>query len=259
MKNILISIAACGLTLLGGAGAVFAQDEEADSEPVFPIDIYACSFNDGKGPADLDKWVDKWNAWVDSSSSPEPYSAWTLTPFYYGSNQDFDFVWLGASPTATDLGRAYDRFLSSSGSLNAEFAAMASCSAHGNFATMRFKEPPSDDFSSFVLSFSDCNHAEGKTFDDIFPAMQAWSEYRTGHGSEAGMWVMWPAYGGGDADFDFKVAVSHPNYASQGADYDQYSTEGYKKANELFAGLVDCDEARSYNAVQRRDGIPDDE
>jgi hypothetical protein len=42
-------------------------------------------------------------------------------------------------------------------------------------------------------------------------------------------------------------------------DYDQYGKEGYKKADELFEGLLDCDEARSYVAAQRRDGIPDED
>ena len=69
---------------------------------------------------------------------------------------------------------------------------------------------------------------------------------------------MWPAYGGGDADFDFKFVISQPNYESLGEDYDQYSRGGYAKAEELFSGLLECDESRAYNAVRRRDGIPDD-
>ena len=73
------------------------------------------------------------------------------------------------------------------------------------------------------------------------------------------MWVLWPAYGGGDAEFDFKFVDSFPSYASLGADYDQYGKEGYKKADELFNGLLDCDDARSYVARERRDGIPDED
>jgi hypothetical protein len=41
--------------------------------------------------------------------------------------------------------------------------------------------------------------------------------------------------------------------------YDQYGREGYKKADELSPDLLDCDAARSYIAVQRRDGIPDED
>ena len=97
------------------------------------------------------------------------------------------------------LGRAQDDWISQGGGLSAEFEEFAHCSAHGNYATLNIKEPPDDDAPNFVLNFSDCSAEEGKTFDDVYPALQAWSEYRSGHGSKAGMWVMWPAYGGGDA------------------------------------------------------------
>jgi hypothetical protein len=110
-----------------------------------------------------------------------------------------------------------------------------------------------------VLSFSDCKHAEGKKWEDVEPALSAWSEYTTANGSQAGMWVMWPAYGGGAVDYDFKLVVSHRSHESLGVDYDQYSSGGYAKAEELFSGVVDCDVSRSYSATERRDGMPDDD
>lgn len=254
-----ILLVAGAVILLSGNDGVIAQEQESEEPEIFPIEIYACNYNEGKGPADLDAWSAKWNSWAESTA-PEPYSAWTLTPFYYGPEQDFDFLWLGVSPNAAALGRAYDNYLVNSGSLRLEFASMATCNAHGNFATLNFKQPPEDgDSTSFVLGFSDCKITDGKSFDDdIDPALRAWSEYRTSQGSRAGLWVMWPAYGGGGVKFDFKFAFSHSNLESLGIDYDQYSKEGYVKAEELFSGLLDCDDARVYNASQRRDGIPDD-
>jgi hypothetical protein len=260
MKHFHKCLAACMTFVLMGTGTAMAQDE-GEGSTIFPVEIYICNFNEGKGPDDLNQWADKWNSWIDSTgSTPEPYSAWTLTPFYFGEDQDFDFIWLGTSPNATALGRAYDNYLTESGSLPAEFNNVATCGAHSNFATIPIKEPAdNDDSSPFVLSFSNCNMSEGKTFDDVFPAMQAWSEYRSGHGSGSGMWMLIPAYGGGGADFDFKFVVSHRNHEALGADYDQYAQGGYAKAGELFNGLMDCDESRVYNAVTKRDGIPDGE
>jgi hypothetical protein len=241
--------------LVACTGSAVAQEASDEGPSIFPVEIYTCNFHDGKGSADLDRWVSKWNAWIDED--PEPYSAWTLTPFYFGEDQDFDFIWLGTSPDAAALGRAYDKYLANP-DLNAAFEEFAGCGAHSNFATMNVKQPPDDDAKSFVLNFSDCKIAEGKSFDDVAPALTAWSEYRTGHGSQAGMWVLWPAYGGGDADFDFKFVDSYRSFASLGADYDQYGKAGYKKADELFNGLLDCNDARSYIATERRDGIPDE-
>ena len=215
-------------------------------------------YRDGMGQADLDKWFEKYNAWAGFTPTPDGYSVWTLTPFYYGAEQDFDFIWLGTSANAAALGIGLDAWVRSV-EIWPEFKMIADCDAKSNFATMNIKEPPNDDSTESVLSFSDCEIAEGKTFDDVEPALQAWSKYRTGHGPEAGMWVMWPAYGGGGADFDFKFAVSHPDYESWGTDYDQYAKEGYAKAEELFGGLLDCDDSRAYNAWPQIVGISDDE
>ena len=260
MKQIYKCMTVCSMLVLMGTGNTLAQDE-SEGSTAFPVEIYICNFNEGMGQAELNKWVDKWNAWIEAASSPPaPYSAWTMTPFYFGEDQDFDFIWLGTSPNAAALGRAYDNYLSNSGDLQPEFDKIATCGAHNNFATVNIKEPADDGYSSsFVLSFSNCNLAEGKTFDDAMPALQAWSEYRTGHGSGSGMWVMFPAYGGGQADFDFKFVVSHQNHEALGVDYDHYAQGGYAKAGELFGGLLECDESRAYNAVTKRDGIPDDD
>ena len=256
--SLLASLATTAALLIPGAGALAQEEGDAEEGPsVFPVEIYVFNFHEGKGNDELDAWVGKWVAWAEGGL--DPYSAWTLTPFYFGADQDFDFIWLGASPDAATLGRAQDKYLAEAGSLEAEFNTFGHCDNHSNYATMNIKEPPDDDAPNFVLNFSDCSAKEGKTFDDVYPALQSWSEYRTGHGSEAGMWVMWPAFGGGDADFEFKFVTSYRTYEKLGEDYDQYAREGYKKAEELFSDLLDCDEARSYVARQRWDGIPDEE
>jgi len=243
---------------LFASSLVMAQEEESEASSVFPVDLKVCSYKDGKGPADLDQWFEKFNAWAGFDPTPDGYSAWTLTPFYYGPEQDFDFIWLGTSPNSAALGLGHDAWVYST-EMSPEFYTIATCEAFLNFATLNIKKPWDDDDSESVVSFSDCEIAEGKTFDDVSPALQAWSAYRTGHGSKAGMWVMWQAYGGGDADFDFKFAGSHPDYASWGVDYDQYAKEGYAKAEELFGEMLDCDVSRVYNARQQRDGISDEE
>lgn len=243
---------------LTGISSTIAQEAESEEPSVFPVDIKVCSYKDGMGSADLDKWFEKFNAWAGSTPTPDGYSAWTLTPFYYGPEQDFDFIWMGTSPNAAALGLGHDAWVYST-EITPEFYTIATCEAFSNFATLNIKEPPDDDDAEFVVSFSDCEIAEGKNFDDVKPALQAWSEYRTGHGSAAGMWVMWPAYGGGEADYDFKFAVSHPDYARWGVDYDEYAKGGHAKAEELFGGLLDCNVARAYNARRQRNGISDSE
>lgn len=52
MKKILTAAASALVFLFVGSEAVIAQDEE-ESITFVPVEAWACSFNEGKGPADL--------------------------------------------------------------------------------------------------------------------------------------------------------------------------------------------------------------
>ncbi len=257
MKRFLIMLVTGSFVIAAGFSNVVAQEEEGDDAAV-PVEIYVCSYNEGMGPSDLDAATAKWNAWADDQGMDD-YSAWTLVPFYYGPDQEFNFIWLGVAATAQALGAAQDDWLANGGEIQAEFDKVASCDAHGNFATLEFKAPPERDVppDNVVISFSDCTIEDGKNFaDDVAPAIAAWTEFRTEQGSEAGHWVFFPAYGGGGEEYDFKYVTGHINHEAQGVDYDNYDPD---KADELFADLLDCDSSRVYNATNRRRAAEDEE
>ena len=255
MNRLLLTLVTSGFAFAGGLSAAVAQD---DDDGAAAVEIYACSYADGKGPADLDKVTAKWNKWADDQGLTD-YSAWTLTPFYAGPEQDFDVIWLGVTATGEGMGGVQDMWLAKAGTLDDEFDSVSPCDAHAMFAAVQFKEPPErEDPSSIILDFSDCTIGEGKHFStDVAPALKAWGEFRAGHGSTAGMWAFFPVYGGGGEEFDFKFVVSHGNYSEQGADFDNYDPA---KAREIFPdGLLECDSSRSYIATNRRMAEDDDE
>lgn len=257
MKKILLSLATSGLILAGGFNTAVAQDDDEDDGAI-PVEIYTCKYADGMGPADLDAVIAKWNAWADEQGMND-YSAWTLTPFYAGPDQDFDVIWLGVAPTAQALGAAQDDWLANGGEMQALFDRVTPCDAHSNFATLQFKAPPESDDppDNVVLSFSDCTIEDGKNFaDDVAPAITAWAEFRTAQGSEAGHWVFFPAYGGGGEEFDFKYVAGHRTHEAQGVDYDNWDPD---KNRELFEGVLDCDSSRVYNATNRRRAVDAEE
>ena len=66
-------------------GSTLAQD---DGMLFIPVELFACTYNDRKDSGDLDDVVDKWNAHLDKNGT-DSYAAWTLTPDYYGPNQEF--------------------------------------------------------------------------------------------------------------------------------------------------------------------------
>lgn len=260
MKRLLTALVSCGLMLSAGIGIADEHEGEADEANVAtPVEMFACKYNEGKGPADLDAATKKWNAWADKNGVDD-YSAWTLVPYYSGPDQDFDVLWLGGSDNATTLGRVQDTWLAT-GSKEAEgFAEVVSCNVHAAYAVLRMKKPPKrDNPSNIVISFSDCNTAEGITFDDLYVPLVEWGKYKGDNGSTAGMWVFFPSFGGGGEEFDFKWVTAYQNLEDMGADWDQFSESGWEKANELFRGKLDCDSSRTYLATNRRMAAENDE
>ena len=260
MKKLQTALVSGSLVLLAGTG--FADDHEGaadDANVATPVEMFACTYNEGKGPADLDAATRKWNAWADKNGVDD-YSAWTLVPYYSGPDQDFDVIWLGGSDDAKTLGRVQDTWLAT-GSKEAEgFADVVSCNVHAAYAVLGIKSPPErDDPSNIVISFSDCNTAEGTTFDDLYMPLVEWGKYKGDNGSTAGMWVFFPSFGGGGEEFDFKWVTAHQNLEDMGADWDQFSKSGWEKANELFRGKLDCDSSRTYLATNRRRAAENDE
>lgn len=260
MKKVLIALVSCSLLFSVGIGIADEHEGEADEANVAtPVEMFACKYNEGKGPADLDAAAEKWNAWADENGVDD-YSAWTLVPYYSGPEQDFDVLWLGGSENARTLGRVQDTWLATGAKEAEGFAEAISCDVHAAYAVLQMKKPPKrDNPSNIVISFSDCNTAEDTTFDDMYMPLIEWGKYKGENDSTAGMWVFFPSFGGGGEEFEFKWVTAHQNLEDMGADWDQFSESGWQKANELFAGKLRCDSARSYLATNRRMAEDDDE
>jgi hypothetical protein len=250
MKFTLIASFVAALVLLAGPAAVSAQD---GAIKVIPVELFTCSYNENKGPADLDAVIDKWNAWADKKGIDD-YSAWTLTPYYFGAEQEFDVIWLGAGKDAVALGKAQDAFLAENEGLNAAFDDVLNCDSHSNYASINFKAPPEGKTPvDSVLTFSDCKYNEGVSFAALSAAMGDWAKYLADAGSTAGIWQWYPVYGGGGEEFSFKWLESYSNMADLGADYERYGNGGgYMTNSRLFGHLIDCDSTRAYLAKSRR-------
>jgi len=250
MSKTLVSSFMIGLLILTGSATVSAQD---NANRVIPVELFTCKYNDNKGPGDLDKVIDKWNKWADKEGLDD-YAAWTLTPYYFGPDQEFDMIWLGAGKDAVALGKAQDAYLAEDVGLHAAFNEVLTCDAHVNYASLNFKAPPKGKTpDNNVLTFSNCTYKEGASFSALEAAMGDWSKHLAGEGSTAGIWHWYPAYGGGGEEFSFKWLESYENLAELGADYERFGNGGgVAVSGRLFGHLLDCDSNRAYLAKSRR-------
>ncbi|MDX1405184.1 MAG: hypothetical protein R3192_11625 [Woeseiaceae bacterium] len=249
MKKILISTIVSCVIVLAGSVTSSAQDDML----VIPVELYTCKYNNRQGPDDLDRVVARWNSWADSNAM-DYYAAWTLTPYYYSPEQEFDVIWLGAAKDAVALGRGQSAWLGGTHGLQDDFDEVLTCDSHSNFASINFKMPPENATpQNSILTFSDCTFEDGASFTALGAAMRQWAEYLDQQGSTAGIWHWYPVYGGGGEQFDFKWLEAFSNLEELGADYERYGNGGgFVTAGRLMGHLIDCDSARAYIAESRR-------
>jgi hypothetical protein len=117
-----------------------------------------------------------------------------------------------------------------------------------------YKAPASNETpASGLITMMDCELNDGKGYSDIKAAEIKWAEYLASHGSKAGYWHWFPVFGGGDAEFDYKVVFSYANYKELGADFELNANGGGRETGqEIFDDIDDCDDARVYVATSRR-------
>lgn len=252
MKKTLIAKISAVMIMVSGCVTAWAQEEPVERE-IFPVETWTCKYNEGQGPADLEKVIEGWNSYMDEQGA-DNYFAMTLTPNYFGG-ETFHVGWLGFALTAEELGAGADQWAANGGKHAAAFSRVLACDSHSNFATMQVKQPPENETpeDTPVLTFANCSAADGKTMDDVFTAMDSWTAYTIENGYRNGQWVMFPAYGVDDVDFDFKLVNGYDNHEDMGKDYDHYANGGgYQKHAELLGGVMHCDVSRVYDGVVRR-------
>jgi len=251
MKKKLIVIASAALVAAFGAGSAVAQEKVV----YVPVDLHACNYNEGKGAADLDSAVEKWNAYMDEDDA-DAYAAWTLTKHYANEDQDFDVLWLGAHRNGTTMGAGTDNYIANGGEVAEGFGEVVDCGMSGNYASRMFKAPPAGNVpGSGVIVFTSCTLNDGGSYEDVIAGTTAWAKVLGDAGSQAAIYHWYPIYGTGENDIDWKVITSYPSHTELGKDYDLMGNGGlHLKRRELLGSLDSCDVARVYDAKSRRAG-----
>jgi len=245
--------AVAGLLLASAPG--LAQVSADGMGKIVPVELYACKFNEGKNGADLAEVIERWNEFSDESGMDD-YAAWLLTPFFHTSEQDFDILWLGAFSDGNAMGKGLQNWISNGQELAAEFAAVVDCGAHVAVSSAMYKAPAGGNApASGVITMMDCKLNEGHRYVDIKAAELKWVDYLAKSKSKAAYYHWMPMFGGGDAEFDYKVVFAYPDFEEVGANVELFANEGGRDASrEIFGNIDDCDDARVYLTRSIRSG-----
>ena len=230
-----------------------AQVSKDGMGKVLPVELFPCNYRDGQGEAELNEVIDRWSSYADDKGI-DNYAAWTLMPYHFGPDQDFDVIWMGAFSDGNAMGSTIGEWLTSGGELQAAFARVLDCDAHLLLSSAMYMAPADNRTpASAIISMMDCELNKGHRYSDIKAAELRWVEYLRGAGSRAGYWHWFPTFGGGDAEYDYKVVTAYRDYAELGESFERYANGGGRETSEgIFADIDDCDDARVYVATSRR-------
>ena len=238
------------LLCIGPANAQVSADGMGK---VLPVELFACKFNDGKSWSDLNAVIDQWNEFADDQDV-EDYAAWTLVPQFYTTEQDFDFIWMGAYTDFNAMGSGMDMYAAEGDEVNTAFFEVINCPAHILLSSAMYKAPSGDGTpQDSIITMMDCELNEGHRYSDIRDAELKWMEHLAGAGSSGGYWHWFPTYGGGDSEFDYKVVTAFENYSELGATMENFANGGGRAVSMgIFGDIDECDDARVYRATSRR-------
>jgi hypothetical protein len=234
-----------GLLLATASGV--AQVSSDGMGKVLPVELYTCKYNESQGRSDLDNVIARWSKFSDDHKVDD-YAAWILTPFFYGPEQDFDVIWMGAYKDGNAMGAGLDNWIANGGELQAAFDKVVDCDAHVAYASAMYKAPADNATpESGYITMMDCKLNEGQRYEAIQAAEVKWADHLTRSGSKAGYWHWMPMYGGGDAEFDYKVVFAYPSFKDIGTDFEQFANGGGRDVStETFGDIDECDDARVY-------------
>jgi len=260
MRKTITTVVSASLFLFVGLGTAIAEDEESDEPKARPVETWTCDYIDGKGPADLDAVIAEWNNWMDDNGQTNYFAA-TLTPQYFGERL-FDVGWLGVWADGNAMGAGTDLWVTEGGEIGAKYFEVLDCNSHSSFVSLNVKKPPQNDDESdisFVLNFSNCSIEDDKTFDEFMAAQESWNAYADENGFSSGTWIWFPIAGETNNDYDFKYIVSTADHTTSGANWQLFSEGHWRKSEELFDDLLDCDISRVYDATVVRSVASDDD
>ncbi len=243
MNNIFKTAIFSGIIAVAGMGNVLAQ--EGDEPSVFPMETFTCNYKEGKDADDIAKVNKKWNAWTDKSAVPE-YAAWMIEPYFVSGDIEFDLGWIGGWPDGNAMGKSLQEWADKGSELSAAYGEVLDCNSHSNFAAMVIKPAEAINDTSLV-AFSDCKVAEGHTMDQTVMALSEWGQYLAETGHDGGAVILFPAFGVGDIDYDFKWMRTYDSFETFGKAYEQFGNGGgYQKSSAMLDGLMSCDVSRLY-------------
>jgi len=236
MKTIILLL----LTSLFFTSSMVSADHHAPS-PFIPIEIYGCSYTEGKGLDDFLAVGKKWNKWADKQI-PQSGFAGILTPYLYDSrNHDSDAYWMNIAPTFETMGSTMDEWSSKGAKMQAQFDEVCTIDSHSLFFGQGIQQPKEQDNSdSGLMMLEICSMKEGATMEKMLAADAKMRAQQAKMGTETGMMRWFPVAGmAREIEFDFLMIRFAPSMQAVGKNMDIFA-KNMGSMDDPYADVQQC-------------------
>jgi hypothetical protein len=235
MRKLATTLAITALTI-----ASFATHA---AETANVVEVFTCSYNDGKGPADLDAAIEFWNAQIDKidNDALNGYNAGVLTPLR--ATLEGDFIWIGGAGNLNVAAAALSASTNSKEgqAATARFAEVADCDSNQFFSTPVYVgTPPGEDDGQAIVELYGCTLNDGKTLADAEAAEKSLSDMASAAKSGINVFRWTPFLA--NTPYDLVYLGVHDNLEDFGSFNTMSLTSEDGQANgALFAAAIDCE------------------
>jgi len=199
-----------------------------------------------------------WDKWFDKNATTK-YRAYILTPMLGNFVDHPEVIWMGFSPTPSDLGRTMDEWMSKGREMQAQFNEVVSCSSHALQGVQVVRPYDRADEPS-VVQVSSCERKPGVSWGQVAMADNLWAEWMEKNGITGGTQRWWSGPGsprGRAADPDMTEAEFQQVWITGSMEERGKAVEAYRAADDaagdvysIFGddSLYECDTARVWYA-----------
>ncbi|PLW81270.1 hypothetical protein CWI75_16725 [Kineobactrum sediminis] len=210
-----------------------------------PVELYACTFREGKSMKDLEKANTNFKKWAAANTSG--HTAWMITPQFRSAETEFDVGWIGGYQSADHFGAAIDKWVNESGNVSQAYYDTVDCShaLMASYDTGAPDGPPGDG----VVWFSRCSLEDDASLSEAAASHAEVTAMMREMGAQGSSWMFVPGLGSVDADFDYYHVAAWPSYPAFASAWEAYvNGGGMEKATALYDGVASCKSPNLYDA-----------
>ncbi len=227
--------------------SALAEDHEPPN--MDPVELYSCTFKEGKTMADLDALDARFKKWADRNN--KDHSSWRIVPLLRATEGDFDVGYIGSWNDGKAMGAGMDAWAANT-DLLPEYTATIDCN-HVLMASATIDAPngpPKDG----IVWFASCHIQDSASHELAFATHEKASARMRELGGKGQNWLFYPSLGLGDPKLDYYSVVTFNNMKELGEGWEMYYNGGGWKVGVAADAITQCDSPRVYTVKSIRMG-----